>query len=324
MRLPLLLLDPLLRIMVKRPLGRVADPIEMRARFARHAGQAFRLPRGAHVVADRFRREDGSAIPAVWTGVGRPSRGAVILSLHGGAYIAGSPRTHLHLAAALAAQADARAVLPDYRLAPEAPYPAGLEDAVTAYSRLLERGYLAERIAIAGDSAGGGLALACLHRAVTDGLPQPAALALFSPWTDLTLSGDSLSRNARRDVMLPRERMEEVVALYAGTHDPAEPGLSPLFAEFADPPPTLVMASRSELLTDDATRLANRLRAAGGDVHLELWPRMPHAWPMFVGRFGPADRAVALAGRFLAKQLGTTPTGDPAYGDEGQDAVEAG
>jgi acetyl esterase/lipase len=288
-------------------LKRIRDPRVLRRRLERDAARFFNVPEGANFVDDLMRAagSDGPSdpIPVTWASRNRPDRRKVILYLHGGAFVAGSARTHRHLGAALAGAAGVRSVLPDYRLAPEHPYPAALDDAVAAYRHLLGLGYAPGEIAVAGDSAGGGLVFALLLRAAAEGLPRPACAVGFSPWVDLTGRQPSLRRNSRRDVMLPAGRAAEVAGSYLGGHDPADPLASPLFGVWRDPPPALIMASRGEILVDEAIGLAEALRAGGGDVRLELWRGVPHAWPIFFGLIGAADAAVAQAGAFIARHL---------------------
>ena len=180
MPLPLWLVNAGLRLFVRLPLGWVKSPQQLRSRFERDAKWLFSAPKGAHFQRDRIRRGDGSDLPILWASLGRPRRERVLLYLHGGAFIVGSPNTHKHLAAALAGAAGVRALVPDYRLAPEHPFPAGLEDALCCYRHLLGTHEPAQ-IAIAGDSAGGGLVFALLLRLQEDGLPPPAAVVGFSP-----------------------------------------------------------------------------------------------------------------------------------------------
>lgn len=300
--LRLRLLKPFLRIAVKAPLGWIRDPRAVRARFERDA-RFFRAPEDAHFVPDTLRREGNGIMEAVWASRGRPDRHRVILYLHGGAYIMGSPRTHRHLGAWLAGAAEARALLPDYRLAPEHPFPAAVEDALAAYRHLLAAGHDGARIALAGDSAGGGLVFALMLRIAAEGLPRPACVVAFSPWTDLTLTRPSLRRNARRDVMLPVGRFREVVRLYLQGAAAEDPLASPALGRYESPPPALVTASKAEVLRDDAVAIAERLREAGGDVTLELWRDMPHAWPLFAGLIPEADETVARAGAFIARHM---------------------
>lgn len=303
--LRLRLLNLHLRLFMKSALRRTRDPAEMRRRFERSAAGFFKPPEGANFTADRVRRPgDCGSIEVLWASRGRPDRRKVILYLHGGAYLAGSIATHRHLGAALAGAAGVRLVLPEYRLAPEHRFPAALDDAMAVYEHLLESGYDGAEIALAGDSAGGGLVFSLLLLLSREGRPLPCCVVGFSPWVDLTGSQPSIERNAQRDVLLPARRLPEVVRFYLGEHDPADPLASPLFGDWSAPPPALVMVSRSEILLDEAVALADALRRAGGDVRLELWRGLPHAWPLFTGLLPEADRAVAQAGAFIARHLG--------------------
>ena len=300
-----------MRVLVKPALARIRRPETVRARFERDAARLFRPPEDAHFVDDLIRRprppREVGMIPALWASCGRPDRRKVILYFHGGAYLAGSIKTHRHLAAALAGAAGVRVILPEYRLAPEHPFPAAIEDALSAYRHLLNAGYEPSEIAIAGDSAGGGLAFGLLQALGPAGLPQPAAAVGFSPWADLTGAAESLRRNAARDVLLPVKRMQEVIGYYAGSNGRTDPRLSPALAEWENPPPAMILASRNEILVDDARNLADALRRGGGSVHLELWRSVPHAWPVLWGRLPEANRAVDHAGAFLARQLRAAP-----------------
>ncbi|MEO1001179.1 MAG: alpha/beta hydrolase fold domain-containing protein, partial [Pseudomonadota bacterium] len=227
----------------------------------------------------------------------------LLLYFHGGGYFQGSPRTHRALAAALAGRAGMAARVPDYRLAPEHPFPAAPEDARALYLGLLAAGLRPGRIVLAGDSAGGGLALALLHVIGAEGLPWPAATVVFSPWTDLTVSGESVRTNAGADPLLPASRLADVGAAYLAGADARDPRASPLFGQFAGAPPTLIQASRHEILRDDSVRMAGVLRDQGVDVTLELSDRLPHVWQIFQGRLPEADAALDRAGAFLRAHL---------------------
>jgi acetyl esterase/lipase len=305
MRIPLGLFTLALRIGVKLPLRLVRRPETLRARFEWSGRHVFRVPDGARFAEETLPDGAGGSMRALRAAAGETDPERLILYLHGGAYIAGSPETHRHLAAALAREAGAPAIVPHYRRAPEHAFPAAVEDALAAYRALLARGYPARRIALAGDSAGGGLAAALLVRLARAELPHPACACLFSPWADMTATAPSLERNARRDPMLPVSRMAEVIGHYLQGADPSDPLASPARARFDSPPPALILAGRHEILADDATMLADSLRVGGGDVELELWARVPHAWPIFLGLIAEADRTVAHAGAFIGRHLGT-------------------
>ena len=291
-----------LRLREKPRLARIATPEEARAGFERTAARLFRTPADANVIADRM---DGPAgpVPVEWVSHGRPDRRLVVIYLHGGAYMLGSLATHRHLCAALARHARARVMSVGYRLAPETRWPGAVDDALACYRGLLDAGYEADRIAFAGDSAGGGLAFALLAAARAADLPDPACIAAFSPWVDLTLSRKSLKRNARSDPLLPVSRLEEARDYYVSAADATHPTASPLFAEFDQPPPVMIQASRIELLEDEAAGMAENLRASGGDVRLEWFRRAPHAWQIFVGLAPEADTAVERAGAFIKSKL---------------------
>lgn len=291
-----------LRLLEKPRLARIATPQAARAAFERTAARLFRTPADANVIADRMEGPAGP-VPVEWISRDRPDRRLVVVYLHGGAYSLGSLATHRHLCAALALRAGARVMSVGYRLAPETRWPGAVEDALACYRGLLDAGYEAERIAFAGDSAGGGLAFALLVAARAAGLPDPACIAAFSPWVDLTLSHKSLKRNARSDPLLPAGRLEEARDFYVSAADAAQPTASPLFAEIDRPPPVMIQASRIELLEDEAAAMAEKLRAAGGDVRLEWFRRAPHAWQIFTGLAPEADTAVERAGAFIRAKI---------------------
>ncbi len=292
-----------LRFREKPFLARVQDPRQMRERFARTARRMFRVRPDANFSEDRIAAGDRS-IRALWISVGRPDRRRVILYLHGGAFVAGSPDTHRHVAADLAAASRARVFLPDYRLAPEHPFPAALKDAAAAYERLLNAGYDSAGIAFAGDSAGGGLVFSLLLEAEARGWPAPVCVVAFSPIVDLRGVNASIRRNARRDVLLPAQRFRDACDHYLAGASPDDPRASPALGAFKAPPPALIQASRSEILADDAQAMAETLRRAGGDVRLEMWRRTPHAWHIFRGHLPEADAALARAGAYIAARFG--------------------
>lgn len=227
-----------------------------------------------------------------------------LLYLHGGGYALGSPHTHAGLVGELARRAGLRATSLDYRLAPEHPFPTAVDDGLAAYRALLEDGTHPQELVLAGDSAGGGLALATLLAARAAGLPQPAAVALMSPWTDLTLSGDSIRSKEDVDPVLTADEVRAFADRYLGSGDRAHPLASPVFADLAGLPPLLVQVGSYEVLLDDSVRLAARAGAAEVDVTLEVWPRAPHVFQLEYGRLDAADAALDRTARFLTERLG--------------------
>ncbi|MFP5310702.1 MAG: alpha/beta hydrolase [Actinomycetes bacterium] len=205
----------------------------------------------------------------------------VVLHLHGGGYFMCSPATHRGMAVALSRTARARVVLPAYRLAPEDPFPAAVDDAVAAYRHLLERGEDPSRIAVTGDSAGGGLALSLLVRARDEGLPMPACYAGMSPWTDLTGSGDSMRDRDAVDPWLKADQVPPAALAYAGDAPLDHPLVSPLFADLTGLPPMLVHVGSDEILHSDAERLVARARAAGVDASLGVFDGLWHVFHAF-------------------------------------------
>ena len=299
MSLALAFLNVWLRATEKPFLTRETDVERARARITRQSGLLADPP------GVRYRDAPVGGVPATW--VDGPPDAPLILWFHGGAYCLGSPRSHRAMVAALARRLGARAVLPDYRLAPEHPFPAAPEDALAVWRGLLQADEAPDRIALGGDSAGGGVALALMHMIGSEGLPMPAAAAVFSPWADLTLSGASLRTLARRDVMLPARRLPEIRDVYLAGAEPTDPRASPHLGRFAGAPPVLVLASAVEILRDDARMVAQRLEADGVDVTLEEWRAVPHAWPLFQGQIPEADAALDRAAAFLAAAMARRP-----------------
>jgi epsilon-lactone hydrolase len=227
----------------------------------------------------------------------------VIFYLHGGAYAIGTAASSVGLASELARHAGTRLVTVDYRLAPEHPQPAALEDAVGAYRGLLDAGVPPSAIAVAGESAGAGLATAVLVALKHAELPQPTAAVLMSPWADLTLSGDSIRRKAAVDPALTPDGLARRAADYLADGDPTGELVSPIFADLADLPPLLIQAGSHEILLDDATRLAARAAAADVAVTLEVTPGVPHVFQGFAAMLDEGDAALTSAGEFLRTHL---------------------
>ena len=230
----------------------------------------------------------------------------IIFYLHGGAYAIGTATSSVGLASDLARRAGTRLVTVDYRLAPEHPHPAAIEDAIAAYRKLLDSGVSPSRIAVAGESAGAGLAAAVLVALKPAGLPQPAAAVLMSPWADLTLSGRSLRGKAALDPALTPEGLARRAADYVGHSNPAAGLVSPIFADLAGLPPLLIQAGSHEILLDDATRLATQAAAADVAVTLEVTPGVPHVFQGFAAMLDEGDAALTSAAKFLHAHLAST------------------
>ena len=229
----------------------------------------------------------------------------VLLYLHGGGYLAGSPATHRPLAASLVRRVSGLAFVPDYRLAPEHPFPAALHDARAAYRHLADELEIPpHRIVIVGDSAGGGLALALALALRDEAVPLPAAVVTFSPWTDLAATGHSLDENTERCAMFAGETIRRATRFYVGASDATNPYISPLYGDYRGLPPLLIHASHDEVLRDDAVRVAERARDAGVDVELRLWRRVPHVWQFFPAVLPEAGQSLREAARFISRNVG--------------------
>lgn len=211
----------------------------------------------------------------------------------------GGPDTHRSMVRALARYANVRALLLDYRLAPENPFPAAIEDAEAAYDWLLEQGVAPEKMFVAGDSAGGGLSLALMLQLKAHGKTQPKAAALLSPWTDLTSSGESARTRAERDPMIDINRMPEAIAYYCNEHPADDPLISPVFADLAGLAPLFVQVGTEEVLFDDATRLVERAEAAGTKAELQIWDDMPHVHQIAFRMVPEARAALKDIARFF-------------------------
>lgn len=273
-----------MRMVAKPGMRRTAEPEAANARFERVAPYIFSVPKG--LVQTKEAGMDVMATGAV------PS-GRIVLFLHGGAFVAGSSRSYRAFAGRLSQRAGVKVAVPDYPLLQQAGYPAAPRAVLAAWDRLIAAGYRADDIALAGDSAGGNLVFGLLSTLLQRG-ERPACVIGFSPWTDMTLSGESLTTNADNDPLLPVGRMAEVVGLYLQGADPVQPLASPLFADFPNPPPTLVQVGAEEILLSDAERIADRTGA-----RLEVWPNCPHVWQMFDPRLPEARDAMRQAGDFI-------------------------
>ncbi|MFI9273114.1 alpha/beta hydrolase [Kitasatospora sp. NPDC052896] len=234
-------------------------------------------------------------------------RTGTILYFHGGGFVCGSPETALSLTGHLVARTGFGSYSLDYRLAPEHPFPAAIEDALSAYRALLDSGEDPSAIAFAGDSAGGGLSVTTCLAARDAGLPLPAAIVVFSPGLDATRTGESMDGKAGVDPFFTREGLEHTGAMYLAGADPHQPMLSPaVLADLTGFPPMLVQAGANEVLLDDSTRIAARARSAGVDVILDVTADVPHVFQAFAGVLDEADQALDRAALFLAQHVRTS------------------
>lgn len=245
---------------------------------------------------------DLGGVPVVTVDIDGVDDDGVVLYLHGGAYALGTAQASLGLASDVARRARSRAITVDYRLAPEHPYPAALDDAVAAYEALLETTAPAE-VALVGESAGGGLVLATLVALRDRGLPLPSAAAVFSPWADLTLSGTTVTTKADVDVAVTAAGLRVRGAEYIDSADPTTATISPVFADLTGLPPLLVQAGSHEILLDDALRIAARAATADVAVDLQITPGAPHVFQGFAAILTEGDTALAAAGEFLRAHL---------------------
>lgn len=235
-----------------------------------------------------------------------PPTGRVFLHLHGGGYVMGDPAGSRGFTVALARASAVEVVSVDYRLGPTHPFPAAVDDAAAVYAALLETGLSPDAIAIGGESAGGGLAVAALLAARDQGLPLPACCVAMSPWADLACQGDSYVTRQDGDPLLTRGVLLEMARDYLAGADAAQPYASPARADLTGLPPLLIQVGADEVLLDDATVLADRARACGVDVDLQVWPGMIHVWQMFAGLLPEADEAISKIAEMLKRHWGPT------------------
>jgi acetyl esterase/lipase len=296
-------LNGFLRFAMKRHGKKPINLERLRQSTRNPSRRTLTIPAGYTV--ESLRAAEGLAFDLV-EAVALPTSAArlVVLYLHGGGYIFGSPKTHRQALVAMAKAFAAPVYGLDYRLAPEHPFPAAVEDAAKAYQWLLARHPGCE-VVLAGDSAGGGLAIATAVGIRDSGLQQAAAIVAFSPYSDLALTGASIEANARSCAMFDPRGVREAAAIYLAGANPRDPRASPLYADLTGLPPMLLFVSRHEVLRDDTLRLAERATAAGVKVELVVRDRLPHVWPIFVAMLPEAREAFATVAAF-ARQIAVT------------------
>jgi monoterpene epsilon-lactone hydrolase len=239
---------------------------------------------------------------AEWITAPGSQTGRAILYLHGGGYVMGSLTTHRSLVGEISRAAQAAALLVDYRLAPEAPFPAAVEDGVASYRWLLDQGFTPKNLAIAGDSAGGGLAVATLISARDQGLPMPKAAVPISPWSDMTCSNESYKTRAEADPLVGSGSIGDMANLYLQGKDPKHPYASPNFASLKSLPPLLIHVGRDEVLLDDSIKLDQKAKADGVNSTLEIWEDMIHVWHAFHPMLPEGKQAIERVGAFLREK----------------------
>lgn len=247
---------------------------------------------------------EANGVPAEWIAAPDASVDRVIYYLHGGGYSIGSIKTHREMISRISRAAGAKALAIDYRLAPEHPFPAAVEDSTAAYRWLLSTGVDPARLVIAGDSAGGGLTVATLVALRDAGDPLPAAAVCISPWVDMEGLGESMKTKADVDPMIPADESHRAAKAYLGGADPRSPLAAPLYADLTGLPPLLIHVGTSEVLLDDSTRLAERARCAGVEVALEVWEDMIHVWHFFASMLPEGQRAIDRVGEFIREHTG--------------------
>jgi monoterpene epsilon-lactone hydrolase len=261
-------------------------------------GKAFGLP--ADVTVEPV---TANGVPAEWTSTPGADPDKAILYLHGGGYVICSLDSHRHLVAEAGRSAGTRTLAIDYRLAPEHPFPAPVEDTVAAYRYLLDRGLKPNRIALAGDSAGGGLVVGALLAIREAGLPLPACGWCISPWVDMEALGQSFTDRAETDPTVQRATIQMMAQMYLGGANPRHPHAAPLYGDLRGLPPLLIQVGSVETLLDDSISLARKAGTADVPVELQIWPEMIHIWHIFFPMLSAGRRAIASGGAFVRTAL---------------------
>jgi monoterpene epsilon-lactone hydrolase len=252
------------------------------------------------VAADvKCEKVEAGGVPAEWIVAPGAAADRVILYLHGGGYVMGSVNTHRAMIGRISRAAKAKALALDYRLAPEHPFPAAVDDATAAYRWLLAQGYKPAKIAISGDSAGGGLTLATLLALRDSKTPLPACAVPISAWADMEGTGASMKTRASKDPMVGSASLRDMARKYAGDGDPKNPLLSPIYGDYTGIPPMLIQVGDAEVLLDDSTRVAEKAKAAGVKADLEVWPEMVHVWHVYAKLLPEGQQAIDRIGQYV-------------------------
>lgn len=286
-------LDTIIQMLTARPIAQAPTIEQTRAGFEQMAGL---FPVDADVKREPIQ---AGGVPSEWVSVPSADAGRAVLYLHGGGYVIGSINTHRALAARISKAANAHVLVIGYRLAPEHPHPAAVDDAVAAYRWMLSTGLKPTRIAVAGDSAGGGLTVATLVAIRDAKLATPGAGACLSPWVDLEGIGVSMTTKASVDPIVQKEGLIGMAKAYLGGKDPRTPLAAPLYADLSGLPPLLIQVGTAETLLDDSTRIAERARKAGVKVTLEPWENMIHVFQLFAPMLDEGQQAIDKIGAFV-------------------------
>jgi epsilon-lactone hydrolase len=286
---------------IRTMLGAKPRPVGWAARRARIDEVGSVWP-----VAEDIRLEpvDLGGIPGEWSLAPSSDASRVLMYFHGGGYCSGSIVSHRRMVTEAGRAARMRTLAVAYRLAPEHPFPAAHEDALTAWRFLRTQSIAPEHIAVGGDSAGGNLTICLINRLRAAGEAQPACAWLASPWTDLTMSGASLISKDAVDPLIHKPYLEELATAYVpASRDRRDPLVSPLFSGLRGFPPVLIQVGSAETLLDDATRFAAAAGAADVDVTLQIWPHMIHAWPMWNAQLADGRKTLGQAGEFMRRRI---------------------
>ncbi len=270
------------------------NPAKLRKWLDKPLEWRFRPPRGTVVVKGEI-----GGVNVLHIDADKHNNGT-LLYLHGGAYIFGSAQTHCRLVAHICELCGLKGLSVNYRLAPENPFPAAIDDAFAVYQEMITSG--TKKIILAGDSAGGGLCLALLAKILAENLPQPAGIVVFCPWIDLTLSGKSMESNEKTDYLLPPKQVRAARDFYA-PDDFKNPYASPIFADFTSAAPVLMFASTTEVLLDDAVSMTEKLQSSDVDVTLHIYGKTPHVWQLFHGSLPEADQSLSQTREFIERVL---------------------
>jgi acetyl esterase/lipase len=286
-------LDSLVTLLRSRPAPEKPDVAQSRARYEKTAVFLGGAPDA------QYEKVDAGGVPAEWVAAPGIDAARAVLYLHGGGYVIGSLNTHRRLAYDISAASGARVLVIDYRLAPEHPFPAAVDDAAAAWRWMLAQGLDAKRIAIAGDSAGGGLTIATLVNLRDQKLGLPGCAVAISPWVDLEGVGASIDGRAAQDPMVQKDGLLWMAGMYLAGQDAKSPLAAPLHADLKGLPPILVQVGTAETLLDDATRIAEKLHTASVDVKLSIWPNMLHVFPFFAPILSEGRDGCVEIGNFI-------------------------